>query len=554
MRRHRRTGFIGRALALRLAASGTRVLALVRDTARAGDLAATPGIELVRGDLRDPALLRELTGRAGIIYHLAGLTSARSRGEFMAVNAEVTGALAAAAASSPAPPKLVLVSSLSVAGPRTAARPAREDDPPAPVNSYGESKLLGEELLRRNAARAPLDHRAPALGLRSGRPGDPRAFPAGGARVLPDRARGVHADFAGARARSGRGPGACRRLGGRGRAHLLRRRRGGAHRRAARPGAARGVRRRTRAARARVRLSLHGVGRGGRRVADAARRRCSGGTRPARAFSRGGSATTPASAPNSAIAPGSASRGVSSRPWRGIVRGDGCDFPTACRPSRAPRSSAASWRRRPSPPRRRASGLREVVERAVAESHLVKAGGFEVAKAGEGVRKAQALRILPEVTFNARGRAGPRGPRHGGLLAGLQRRTARSRPVLPCRAQARAAAVDLRQARRDRDPGARRSRHPAGPQRPDRPERRLRCLESLLGARRRRGGGGDSPQHAPGLRRAAARGGKTRGRRELRRQRRRPVRGQDEQLQHRSPVSRRPRSSGAPPRTPCARS
>jgi len=146
------SGFIGRALALRLAASGAHVLALVRDTARAGDLAATPGIELVRGDLRDPVLRRELTGRAGIIYHLAGLTSARSRGEFMAVNAEVTGALAAAAARAPAPPKLVLVSSLSVAGPRTAARPAREDDPPAPLNGYGESKLLAEELLRREGA------------------------------------------------------------------------------------------------------------------------------------------------------------------------------------------------------------------------------------------------------------------------------------------------------------------------------------------------------------------------------------------------------------------
>lgn len=48
-------------------------------------------------------------------------------------------------------------------------------------------------------------------------------------------------------------------------------------------------------------------------------------------------------------------------------------------------------------------GLREALERAVAESHLVKAGGFEVAKAGEGVRKARALRILPEVTFNLAG-------------------------------------------------------------------------------------------------------------------------------------------------------
>ncbi len=147
-------GFIGRALALRLAASGTPVLAQVRDAARAADLAATPGIELVCGDLRDPALLRDLTGRAEIVYHLAGLTSARSLDEFMAVNAEVTGALAAAAGGSPTPPKLVLVSSLSVAGPHTALGPAREDEPPAPMNGYAASKLRGEELLRRAAGGA----------------------------------------------------------------------------------------------------------------------------------------------------------------------------------------------------------------------------------------------------------------------------------------------------------------------------------------------------------------------------------------------------------------
>jgi len=46
-------------------------------------------------------------------------------------------------------------------------------------------------------------------------------------------------------------------------------------------------------------------------------------------------------------------------------------------------------------------GLRETVERGVAESHLVKAGEIEVERAGQGVRKARALRILPEVTVNA---------------------------------------------------------------------------------------------------------------------------------------------------------
>jgi nucleoside-diphosphate-sugar epimerase len=72
----------------------------------------------------------------------------------MAVNAEGTRALAAAAAAAAAPPKIVLVSSLAVAGPRPAARPAREEDPPQPVNAYGQSKLRGEELLLREAGGA----------------------------------------------------------------------------------------------------------------------------------------------------------------------------------------------------------------------------------------------------------------------------------------------------------------------------------------------------------------------------------------------------------------
>jgi outer membrane protein TolC len=45
-------------------------------------------------------------------------------------------------------------------------------------------------------------------------------------------------------------------------------------------------------------------------------------------------------------------------------------------------------------------GLRETVERAIAESHLVKAGAGDVARAGEGVRKARAMRILPEATLS----------------------------------------------------------------------------------------------------------------------------------------------------------
>lgn len=147
------TGFIGRALVARLAAAGTPVRALVRDPARAVDLAAVPGVSLVPGDLREPRSLHDALAGASIVYHLAGLTSARSRADFLSVNAEATGALAAAAAALPDPPVFVYVSSLAAAGPHTSARPAREDIPAAPVNPYGESKLRGEELLRRAGGR-----------------------------------------------------------------------------------------------------------------------------------------------------------------------------------------------------------------------------------------------------------------------------------------------------------------------------------------------------------------------------------------------------------------
>lgn len=147
------TGFIGRALAARLAKRGETVLCLVRDPAKAAWLRGVPGLEMVRGDIRDRELVGSLVRRVDLVFHLAGLTKARRERDFFLVNAEATGGVAAAAAAAPRPPKVVLVSSLAVAGPRVAAAPAREDEPPAPTNPYGASKLRGEELLEREGIR-----------------------------------------------------------------------------------------------------------------------------------------------------------------------------------------------------------------------------------------------------------------------------------------------------------------------------------------------------------------------------------------------------------------
>jgi nucleoside-diphosphate-sugar epimerase len=65
------TGFIGGRLARQLAQAGHHLVALVRDPAKAGDLAAS-GVELRRGDMTDRASLREAMHGADGVFHLAG--------------------------------------------------------------------------------------------------------------------------------------------------------------------------------------------------------------------------------------------------------------------------------------------------------------------------------------------------------------------------------------------------------------------------------------------------------------------------------------------------
>lgn len=65
------TGFIGGALARQLAARGDTVVCLVRDPARAGELQKSRA-QLVKGDITEPAALREHMRGADVVYHLAG--------------------------------------------------------------------------------------------------------------------------------------------------------------------------------------------------------------------------------------------------------------------------------------------------------------------------------------------------------------------------------------------------------------------------------------------------------------------------------------------------
>jgi dihydroflavonol-4-reductase len=146
------TGFIGEALAERLAERGDQVRALVRPTSRTEALTRL-GAELAVGRLGEPATLRAALAGVDAVVHLAGLVKARTSRELFAVNADGTRALAEACAGRTSPPRLVYVSSLAAAGPAAPDRPRVEGDAPAPVSDYGRSKLGGERALRPFAGR-----------------------------------------------------------------------------------------------------------------------------------------------------------------------------------------------------------------------------------------------------------------------------------------------------------------------------------------------------------------------------------------------------------------
>ncbi len=139
------TGFTGGHLARALAAGGDEVRALVR-TPDPGLAAA--GIEMVSGDLRDPAALRRAAAGVEVIYHIAAIyRQAGLRDEqYRAVNAAAVRTVIEAAASAGAR-RVVHCSTVGVHG-DIARPPASESAPLKPGDIYQVTKLEGEAIAR----------------------------------------------------------------------------------------------------------------------------------------------------------------------------------------------------------------------------------------------------------------------------------------------------------------------------------------------------------------------------------------------------------------------
>lgn len=109
-------------------------------------------MEVHPGSITEPESLAAALKGITHVVHCAGCTRARRVSEYYTINHLGTRHVVAAVnAAESQVQRLVLISSLAVAGPATPARPAREEDPPNPVSHYGKSKAAGELEVRQHA-------------------------------------------------------------------------------------------------------------------------------------------------------------------------------------------------------------------------------------------------------------------------------------------------------------------------------------------------------------------------------------------------------------------
>jgi nucleoside-diphosphate-sugar epimerase len=154
-------GFIGSSLVRSLAADGHSVRVLDDfSTGRPENLEGVAGdVEVLEGDVRDPAAVAKAVSGAEVVYHLAALPSvARSVADPRAsheVNVDGTLNLLLAAVDADVR-RLVYASSSSVYG-DTPVLPKHEDMPVSPRSPYAAAKLAGEAYCRAFARVYPLD-------------------------------------------------------------------------------------------------------------------------------------------------------------------------------------------------------------------------------------------------------------------------------------------------------------------------------------------------------------------------------------------------------------
>jgi nucleoside-diphosphate-sugar epimerase len=140
------SGFFGGILKNRLLAEGFSVVNI--------DLVADPDrhqqLKSVRGDIRDAALVDQLFAEQHFdaVLHCAAMLAHEKIDDATLWSSNVDGTRILAEAARKHGVKSLVFTSSNCLWASNAGRPVREDDPPAPVELYGRSKLAAEQVLQ----------------------------------------------------------------------------------------------------------------------------------------------------------------------------------------------------------------------------------------------------------------------------------------------------------------------------------------------------------------------------------------------------------------------
>jgi nucleoside-diphosphate-sugar epimerase len=140
------TGFTGGYLARRLSTSGHAVRALVRSPEKGRSL-AEQGIEIVTGDVTNPASLDRAMEDVALVYHIAATFRQEniSDKKMWAINCQGVQNMLDAAIAAGTVNRFVHCSTIGVHG-DIKNPPATEDSPYAPDDAYQRSKTGGEKI------------------------------------------------------------------------------------------------------------------------------------------------------------------------------------------------------------------------------------------------------------------------------------------------------------------------------------------------------------------------------------------------------------------------
>jgi nucleoside-diphosphate-sugar epimerase len=147
------SGFIGTRLRDELLASGSEVVAIRRPGSPPSTLCRSVQAEYGRIADLERVVRAE---KPDYVLHVAGVTKGSSYDDFRRGNVMPTrNLLDAIRREHPDTKRFVLVSSLASYGPSATSAPHREQDPPRPIEHYGQSKLEAERVVEEESGSIP---------------------------------------------------------------------------------------------------------------------------------------------------------------------------------------------------------------------------------------------------------------------------------------------------------------------------------------------------------------------------------------------------------------